>query len=177
MSSTEETVLLYLIAPMFDTFLWFLPFGQHLQLFVGSPETLTSGGAEPTVSSDWWPQNGEQRWTDSFYQDWGLTRLKCSCTTPPPPFFASPLASSATPLYASESPHLTAATFSLIFSADPSSHLPTRGDMVRTWPTVRDFNQSLQNWHEVFCYLLLQERVRDNSQWSGPNTICTKRVG
>lgn len=123
------------------------------------------------------PEWRAERWTDSFYQDWGLTRLKCSCTTPPPPFVASPLASSATPLYASESPHLTAATFPLIFSADPSSHLPTRGDMVRTWLTVRDFNQSLQNWHEVFCYLLLRERVRDNSQWSGPNTICTKRVG
>lgn len=67
------------------------------------------------------------------------------------------------------------------FSSSPllTSHpyLPTRGDMVRTWPLVRDFNQSLPNWLEVFCYLLLQRRVRDKSQWSVPDTICTKLAG
>lgn len=32
---------------------------------------------------DWWPLKwrGERR-TESFYQGWGSTRLKCSCTTP-----------------------------------------------------------------------------------------------
>lgn len=148
-------------------------FPLHHRGFSILDSICSSGPAAPTRhrhppeqardTCDWWPpgRRGE-RWTDSFYQDWGPTRLKCTCTTPPPPCFWHPRRPLRQPPFTP--PSLTSpdgwdSYFSLLISSsDLSSHPSTPGDTVQTGPIVRDFNQSLLNWLEVFFYLLQPEK-------------------
>lgn len=134
-----------------------------------SPEILTSTRAEASDTCDWWPPQWEgERWTDSFYQDWGLTRLKCSCTTPPPPFLASLLATSASPL------HPLSVTLSDGWEFFPYVlHWLLISTPCLRWlgTAVGDFNQSLSNWFAWAKKCARQISVERL------NTICTKLDG